>query len=144
MISITKIFHFETAHAIHNYNGACRNIHGHSYRLLVTVTCLDESGNDYLPAPGFAIDFKDLKKPVAELITNIFDHKLILSTQYLASHPELANQENLVTWEVEPTAENILVYFSRELKNGFPPNVSLSKLKIYETKDSYAEWVRED
>jgi len=140
MISITKVFHFETAHAIHNYDGPCRNIHGHSYELQVTVACLNETGNDFLLGPGFAIDFKELKKPVAKLITDIFDHKLLLSKQYLASHPELVNQENLITWEVEPTAENILVYFSKQLKHSFPPNVKLSGLKIYETKDSFAEW----
>ena len=38
MLKLTKIFHFEMAHAIHGYAGACKHIHGHSYELHVTVT----------------------------------------------------------------------------------------------------------
>jgi 6-pyruvoyltetrahydropterin/6-carboxytetrahydropterin synthase len=140
MISITKIFHFETAHAIYNYNGACKNIHGHSYQLYVTVKCVNETGNDFIPGQGFVIDFKDLKKQVSEIINEIFDHKMLLSRQFLEAHPELSGFTNLIIWETEPTVENILIFLSQKLKNKFPQNTNLVRLKLFETKDSFAEW----
>lgn len=61
MLSLTKIFHFEMAHAIYGYPGSCKNIHGHSYELQVTVT-RDIEPQNYIPAPGFILDFKELKQ----------------------------------------------------------------------------------
>ncbi|MBL7760016.1 MAG: 6-carboxytetrahydropterin synthase [Sediminibacterium sp.] len=139
MLQVTKIFRFETAHAIHGYNGHCRNIHGHSYVLHVTVGT-EISDQEYLPKPGFVIDFKDLKKMVNEIIVNQFDHHLILSEDFLAEHPNTGTPENLIIWKMEPTAENILLYIRNRLLKALPANMLLRKLKIYETSDSYAEW----
>jgi len=139
MIQVTKIFRFETAHAIHGYNGHCRNIHGHSYVLHVTVGS-DTDDVAYLPKPGFVIDFKDLKKIVNRIIVEQLDHRLILSTDFLAEHPHTAASENLIVWEMEPTAENILLYVRNVLLAELPADIRLRKLKIYETSDSYAEW----
>jgi 6-pyruvoyltetrahydropterin/6-carboxytetrahydropterin synthase len=140
MLQITKIFYFEMAHAVHGYAGACKNIHGHSYKLQVTVTSGDNE-NNYLPAPGFILDFKELKKIVKEAVIETFDHKIVLSEDFLAVKPAMASLENLVTWQVEPTAENLLIYIQRSLEKNFPPGVILVSLKLYETKDSFAEWI---
>lgn len=140
MISATKIFHFETAHAIDGYNGECKNIHGHSYSLHVTVAHDNKSGNDSIPKTGFVIDFKVLKGIVSELINQSFDHKLILSKQFLASHPELNSYTNVKTWEFEPSVENMVIFISRNLKAMLPRNIRLIRLKLFETKDSFAEW----
>ena len=139
MIQLTKIFHFETAHAIHGYEGACKHIHGHSYELHVTVRAR-ENNSHYIPAPGFIIDFKEIKKLVQSYIIEPFDHRLLLSSAYLAMHPNITHQENLIVWEVEPTAENLLLYIADILNKQFPGPVKLSRLKLFETKDSYAEW----
>ena len=139
MLSLTKIFHFEMAHAIHGYPGPCKNIHGHSYELHVTV-CSVNGHNGYLPAPGFLIDFKEIKKLVTMAVIEQFDHKIILSRDFLLKNPSFASQENLVAWEVEPTAENLLVYMMQLLAERLPGEVRLVQLKLYETKDSYAEW----
>ncbi|MBI2729553.1 MAG: 6-carboxytetrahydropterin synthase [Sphingobacteriales bacterium] len=128
------------AHAIYGYPGACKNIHGHSYELHVTVSGTAK-GEDYIPAPGFEIDFKEIKKLVTELVIKPFDHKLVLSRAYQDKNPIVLTQENLVTWEAEPTAENLLTYICQILKNNLPGNAALAKLKLFETKDSYAEWV---
>jgi len=96
MVSVTKVFHFETAHAVHGYNGGCGNIHGHSYQLHVTVVNGKENGNDFISDLGFVIDFKDLKKIVSAVIVNSFDHKLILSKKFLEVHPEMSTGSNLV------------------------------------------------
>ena len=81
------------AHAIHNYDGACKNVHGHSYELHVTVGSLVNE-NAFLPAPGFLLDFKDLKTIVQKAVVDLFDHKLVLSHNYIAQHPEVLEQEN--------------------------------------------------
>lgn len=128
------------AHAIHGYKGACKNIHGHSYELHVTV-CASKSYTEYIPAPGFIIDFKEIKKIVKEAVTEKFDHRMILSSQFIAAHPSFSTQENLIIWDAEPTAENLLFYIKQTLKESFPEEVKLIQLKLYETKDSYAEWM---
>ncbi len=139
MLRVTKIFRFETAHAIFGYAGSCRNIHGHSYVLHVTVQQAVAS-DDFLAAPGFVIDFKLLKAIVKEAVINRFDHRIILSEAYLNKHPHLSSLENLEVWPIEPTAENILLQVKNKLQELLPPTVSLSNLKLYETADSYAEW----
>ena len=142
MLSLTKIFCFEMAHAIYGYPGACKNIHGHSYELRVTVSAGSDN-KDYIPAPGFILDFKELKQVVTEEVIRIFDHKLVLSENYLQQKTELAAHENLVTWQVEPTAENLLIYITRAVADKLPADIKLVKLKLYETKDSYAEWTND-
>ncbi|MBN8835960.1 MAG: 6-carboxytetrahydropterin synthase [Sphingobacteriia bacterium] len=140
MLRLTKIFYFETAHAIYGYEGKCKNIHGHSYKLEVTVATTS-SGEDYIPSPGFIIDFKDLKQIVRSTIVDHFDHKLILSEQYLKANPGIEKQDSLVIWNVEPTAENILVYIKKHIEKELPANTNLACLRLYETESSYAEWV---
>ena len=140
MIGLTKIFHFEMAHAIHGYAGDCKNIHGHSYELHITVS----SGVEYrstIPGPGFEIDFKEIKELVKTAVIDHFDHKLLLSRNFLGEHPYFLTQENLVTWETEPTAENLLIYIRQILAKNLPDKINLVRMKLYETKDSYAEWI---
>ncbi|MEI6585568.1 MAG: 6-carboxytetrahydropterin synthase [Sediminibacterium sp.] len=139
MIHLTKIFHFEMAHAIHGYNGACKNIHGHSYELQVTLSA-SENTDVYIPSPGFVIDFKEIKKIVNNVLIEHLDHKLVLSSNYLNEHPYLRVQENLVQWQMEPSAENILLYTVSILRDSLTSNIKLVYLKLHETKDSYAEW----
>ena len=141
MLQLTKIFHFETAHALHGYAGACKNIHGHSYELHVTVSSVDDYEN-YIPAPGFMIDFKEIKKLVNALVVEKFDHKVILSKDFLSDNPSFSSQENLVIFEAEPTAENLLIYILGNIQKDLPSDIQLVKLKLYETNDSYAEWVK--
>src|SRR5690606_28481057 len=120
MLSLTKIFHFETGHALSEYTGACKNIHGHSYELNVTITTAISQTDQYLPAPGFIIDFKEIKKIVNTCVVDQLDHKLILSTAYLNSHPQLIDLENLIQWDFEPSAENILLFIRNALFKQLP------------------------
>ncbi|MDB9961658.1 6-carboxytetrahydropterin synthase, partial [Oceanihabitans sp.] len=88
-IRITKQFSFETGHALYGYDGKCKNVHGHSYRLYVTVI-----GNPISDASnvkfGMVIDFSDLKKIVKEEIVNIFDHATVFNKN--TPHVELAKE----------------------------------------------------
>lgn len=128
------------AHAIHGYAGACKNIHGHSYELEVTVSgCTTK--DEYILAPGFIIDFKELKQLVTDSIIRMIDHKLVLSQDYIAEHPSIRSQENLVMLGAEPTAENLLIHFQQILLQALPSGSKLVELKLYETKDSFARWM---
>ncbi|MEN9684876.1 MAG: hypothetical protein RLZZ28_662 [Bacteroidota bacterium] len=142
MLQVTKIFRFETAHAIHGYNGHCKNIHGHSYVLHVTVAMAGHNSG-FIESPGFIIDFKDLKQYVNEKVISRFDHQLILSEAFIKANPTVAESENIHIWKVEPTAENILLHIRNELQQVFPPEVVLHKLTIFETSDSYAVWEKD-
>jgi 6-pyruvoyltetrahydropterin/6-carboxytetrahydropterin synthase len=140
MIQITKIFRFEMAHAIYGYAGKCKNIHGHSYVLHVTVAGNTED-NQFISPLGFIIDFKQLKKIINETVIHKLDHQLVLSNKYVQSNELLKLQENIFLWEMEPSAENMLIYIKQNLESVFPPEIRLIKLKLFETADSYAEWV---
>lgn len=139
MISVTKIFHFEMAHAIHGYSGACKNIHGHSYQLHVSVSSVTNE-TDYIPAPGFLIDFKEIKNLVTESVIKNLDHHLLLSKEFLSENNSFSSAENLIIFEAEPTAENLLIYIRNLVKKKLPENIRLTHLKLFETKDSYTEW----
>jgi 6-pyruvoyltetrahydropterin/6-carboxytetrahydropterin synthase len=139
MITITKIFRFETAHAIYGYQGPCAHIHGHSYELHVRVAA-EENEAGYIGGTGIIIDFKDLKALVQTAVIKKLDHKLVLSKEYLAATTNsFANQE-VVIFDAEPTAENLLIYIRKEIQNLFPQNIRLRSLTLWETRDSYAEW----
>ncbi len=140
MLQVTKIFRFEMAHAIHGYEGACRHLHGHSYELQVTVK-QSGNGSGFIAPPGFVLDFKVLKGLVHTHVVSLLDHQLVLSKAYLQRHPFLKNAPNLFEWNWEPTAENLLVFVQQQLMPHLPPQVKLASLKLYETADSFAEWI---
>ena len=139
MISVTKIFHFEMAHAIYGYSGDCKHIHGHSYKLHVTV-----SGNgipdSIIPENGFIIDFKLLKQLVNENIIKLLDHKLVLSKVFLDAHPQTETLQNLLVLDFEPSAENLLLYVKFIISEKLPADIQINELCLYETSDSYARW----
>ena len=139
MISITKIFRFETAHAIHQYPGSCAQIHGHSYELHVTVQA-KETSDDYLGGLGILIDFKELKARVQQSAIQTLDHKLILSKAYLEDTGVHFSKEELVVVDFEPTAENLLLLLRERISSNLPGTIRLTSLKLWETRDAYAEW----
>jgi 6-pyruvoyltetrahydropterin/6-carboxytetrahydropterin synthase len=138
MITLTKIFRFESAHAIHGYPGACSNIHGHSYELHVRVAD-KQGGENFIDGMGIVMDFKDLKTIVQESVISKLDHALILSQASLASMPGLP-REKLISFQYEPTAENLLIFIRNEITKSLPVHVQLTALSLWETCDSYAEW----
>ncbi|HOK37178.1 MAG: 6-carboxytetrahydropterin synthase [Bacteroidales bacterium] len=144
-IRVTKIFDFETAHALHNYDGLCRNVHGHSYKLYVTVMGEPEN-NDKSTKFGMVIDFGNLKKIVKENIVDVFDHSLIISNK--EDIKDLLKQnilfKRLHIFDFQPTAENLIIYFSNIIIPLLPDGIKLVSLRLYETANSYAEWYAED
>jgi len=141
MISITKVFRFEAAHAIQGYSGSCKNIHGHSYELHVAVKA-QVNNDDYVNGLGIIFDFKELKTIVQSTIINAWDHKLLLSRSYLNTNEQFSSTEEVVVFDVEPTAENMLIFARDQISKSLPDHIQLYSLKLWETRDSYAEWTR--
>ena len=144
-IRVTKKFHFEMGHALHNYDGLCRNIHGHTYNMEVTLLgeIREEKGH---PKDGMVIDFGKLKKLVKDKIVNVYDHSLVVSQIYADKNQEhpLKATERLIVHDFQPTSENMCVYFAGVLQQELPEDVSLYSIRLYETATSYAEWFAED
>lgn len=141
MITLSKIFRFEAAHAIHNYPGSCAHIHGHSYELHVSVKAKASLPEEtYLEGLGILLDFKVLKEMVKSSCIDLLDHKLLLSKQFIESNP-VGNSKELVVLDFEPTAENLLIYIRKGLQKQLPDYVTLASLRLWETRDSYAEWL---
>ena len=144
-IRVTKSFTFEMAHALWNYDGPCRNIHGHSYQLFVTV--FGETSSDQNSTKlGMVVDFSDLKKIVKTNIVNVFDHSVVISSK--ASQPEIERVEQMFdkfyVVDYQPTCENLVTDMASRLINILPENVSLFSLKLIETATSWAEWFAAD
>ena len=145
VIRITKEFTFEMAHALWNYDGPCRNVHGHSYRLFVTLsgTPVDDPGNS---KNGMVIDFTDLKSIIKEKIVNIFDHAVAVSRQFDKEKTEMFIKMfgNTVLLDFQPTCENLVSDFAARITGSLPSGIKLHSLKLYETATSYAEWYASD
>jgi len=145
VIRVTKEFSFEMAHALTNYDGPCRNIHGHSYRLFVTVTGIP-SDDFQNPRNGMVIDFSELKEIVGKEIISVFDHALTVNDAYGDGRMEVFSNmfNNVILVGYQPTCENLIVDFAERIKKRLPGKVSLHSLKLYETANSYAEWFGSD
>ena len=144
-IRLTKEFSFEAAHAFGGYDGPCREIHGHSYRLFVTIKG-EPSTDPMNPKQGMVMDFGVLKKIVHEEIISRFDHALVLRSTADKELLKLltAQFDNLIEVDYQPTCENMLDDFARRIIGRLPEGVTLHSLRLHETASSYAEWFAED
>ncbi len=146
MIRLTKEFSFETAHALEGYDGACRHIHGHSYRLFVTVRGVPEMSKESAKY-GMVLDFGELKRIVNEQIISRLDHALVLCNSDLSQgvvERVGGIYTNIILTEYQPTCENMLSDFAARISSQLPESVSLYSLKLHETATSFAEWYAED
>ena len=144
-IRVTKKFTFDTAHALYGYDGPCKNIHGHTYTL--SVTLIGKVINDNLnPKNGMVIDFTDFKKVVKDNVIDVFDHSLVLNLN--SPHAQLNdlnnNFEKINYVPYQPSCENLIVDFLERIKFKFPDNILVKNLKLEETPTSFAEWFLED
>ena len=144
-IRVTKQFGFEMSHALLNYDGLCRNIHGHSYKLQITV-----SGEPYLnagsPKDGMVIDFSILKKLIQEKIVNKLDHSLMINEKAPIDKFSAMGQmsERLQVVPFQPTSENLVIYIAENVKHILPAYLELFSVRLYETSNSFAEWYASD
>ena len=144
-IRVTKVFTFDMAHALFGYDGPCKNIHGHTYRLSVTLIgkqVQDENN----PKQAMVIDFKDFKQIVISNVIEVFDHTLVLKadTPYAKIQGLTNNFERIIYSEYQPSCENLLLDMVNRIEGKLTENVELHNVKLEETPTSYAEWFRED
>ena len=118
MITVTKIFKFDAAHLLPDYDGKCKNLHGHSWRLDVEV----EGMAGAAVYPSMVLDFGDLKKIVNTAVIDKLDHQYI--NDVLPGPP---TAENMVGWIAYQLLKTGLVVVS---------------LKLWETDTSFATWRR--
>lgn len=145
-IRITKRFSFETGHALYGYDGKCKNVHGHSYKLFVTVIGIpnqDKTDVKY----GMVIDFSDLKTIVKEEVVDVFDHATVFNQN--TPHIELAREletrgHHVILVDYQPTSENMVIDFMKKISSRLPAHIKLFSLRLQETDSSYAEWYASD
>ncbi len=145
-VRITKQFNFETGHALYGYDGKCKNVHGHSYKLNVTVigSPIQDASN---VKNGMVIDFGDLKKIVNEEIVDIWDHATILNknTPHIEIAEELQKRGHMVILsDYQPTSENMVIDFAHKIENKLPKGIELHSVRLSETDTSFAEWFASD
>ena len=145
VVRVTREFTFETAHVLWNYDGPCRNVHGHSYRLFVTISGIPINAKNN-PKNGMVMDFADLKEIILREIVDIFDHAVVVSRDFEKEKTEMLKETfgNTVIVDYQPTCENLLIDFASVLKDKFRGNLKLFSLKLRETSTSYAEWYADD
>ena len=106
---------FAAGHALRNYKGACENVHGHNFKVRVTLegTQLDEA--------GMLVDFLDVKKYMKDIIARL-DHQFL---------------NDIAPFDVvNPSAENIAEYFFQQLRTPLaenPVQVEISEVRVWET-----------
>lgn len=143
---ITKQFTFETGHALYGHDGKCKNIHGHSYKLSVTIFG-KPLGDSKSSKFGMIMDFSDLKKIVKEEIVNPLDHATIFNKN--TPHLQLANNlksigHKVVLVDYQPTSEMLVIDFAKKIKKRLPGDIQLFSLKLQETATCFAEWYASD
>ena len=144
-IRVTREFTFEMAHALWNYDGPCRNVHGHSYRLFVTLIGepIDDPDN---PKHGMVIDFGEMKAIMSREIVNIFDHAVVVSKMVDNERLESMGQmfDNVLLVDYQPTCENLVTDMAGRIIPPLAEGIKLHNLRLFETANSYAEWFAND
>ena len=137
---LTKEFRLEMAHALVGYDGPCSQLHGHSYRLEVTVaaTTTQTEGSKM----GMAIDFSEVKRVVEEQVVSRFDHSLVIrlcpeTEEVVGALRRTFCRIHATEWQ--PTSENLLEHFAQLISPALPEGVELHSLRLHETATNCAE-----
>lgn len=128
---------FDSAHFLANYNGKCKNIHGHRWTIKIEIfsKTLEKTGS----TRGMIIDFGDLKKELKN-IADYFDHGLIIEKNSMRNTTlEALKEDNFKIIEVNfrPTAENFSKYFFDYFKN---KNFNVKQITVFETPNNCATY----
>lgn len=145
MLTITKEVSFDCAHVLPWHEGQCKNIHGHTYKLQVTVAKKEKD------LSAWVMDYGQLKQIINDKIVSAYDHALLLGGGEL-HHAllQLCQQFNLKHHYVpdNTTTEFIIEDIVNLLQVAFftanLQNIKLVKVRLYESATSYAEWTEED
>ena len=135
MTVVTKTVRFDAAHVLTNHAGLCKNLHGHTYRVDVSVAMSDDDASDMV------IDFKDLKRKCEEVILERYDHAFMYNSESQAESEIAAVVTKYgmraVAMPYRSTAENLARHFFGVLRERV---AGLSRVRVWETPDSSAEY----
>lgn len=137
MLTITKMFNFCYAHFLPDYDGKCKDIHGHNAKLEIEI---NGSGTLHNYDVGMIFDFSKLKYIVNERIIDILDHKFINSLEQNNKRSYCSSSQFKMMIET-PTAELMVKWIVYELQKVFDRD--LIRVRLYETNDSYCEWKKQ-
>jgi len=132
-MKIAKEFRWEMGHRLPEHFGLCKNIHGHSYKMLVEL-------EGELDKNGMIIDYYDVEKIINPIIVKL-DHAFMVNKddKIVLEFLEKMNSKKVVV-EFQSTAENICLYLLNEIEKAhLPENVNEIKVRVYETVHDYAE-----
>ncbi len=134
MLTIRKECRFEAAHLLNGHPGECRNLHGHTYRVVVEVAQRPDEDGDMV------MDFKDLKAVLRDVILDRFDHAFLYD-QRAPEEREIAAVLSRLELRAVPlpfrtTAENLARHFFEALAE----RVAVICVSVYETPESCAEY----
>lgn len=136
-VYVTKKFGFEAAHRLPNYKGACSNMHGHSYKLEVTLSGYIYDNYDSVDK-AMVLDFKTLKRIVTEKITDIYDHKLL---NEFFTFPTAEIMAVSIYYDICRSLENLPYELEKsKIKDFNDKYIKVESVKLWETEDSYAEY----
>ncbi|MEP0861054.1 MAG: 6-carboxytetrahydropterin synthase [Ignavibacterium sp.] len=132
-MKIAKEFRWEMGHRLPEHFGLCKNIHGHSYKMIVEFK--GELNKDQM-----VIDYYDVEKIINPII-NQLDHAFMVNTndKIVLEFLEKMNSKKVVV-DFDATAENICKFLLSEIsKSSLPENINSVKVRVYETQFDYAE-----
>lgn len=145
---VTKEVTFDCAHMLSGHQALCKNLHGHTYKVQITVI-----GDPIMEGPSVSmiLDFKYLKEAIQKVIMDKFDHAVIFSSEDFRNPAE----EELYTWAQKygmrhfvmtgrTTAEQMAHYFSQKMEEYLKDELGMENVyecicRVYETPTSYAE-----
>lgn len=141
MVCVTRHIEFEAAHMLYKYEGACRNLHGHSYKLEVTIEGIPNE--QY----GFVMDFKELNSILKEVVP---DHMFISNKNLPNDSTErqivrILKEADMAIKEYDfvPSAENMVANFAKEIQERLPNGLDVVKACLWETTNSFATWKKD-
>jgi 6-pyruvoyltetrahydropterin/6-carboxytetrahydropterin synthase len=119
MFEVTVEQTFAAGHALRNYHGKCEDVHGHNYRVRITVE------GEQLDATGLLVDFIEVNQLITGAVAYL-DHRFINDLPPFD--------------EINPSAENMAKYFYDRLNGGLKNEVPvrISEVRVWETDTSSA------
>jgi 6-pyruvoyltetrahydropterin/6-carboxytetrahydropterin synthase len=125
-VLVSKEFTFDAAHHLHGYEGKCKNLHGHTYKVIFGISGV-------VNEIGFVMDFADIKEIWKEDIEIFLDHRYLNETL-----PKMnTTAENMVVWIYEKMKESL------DNRQDHYKEARIEFVRLYETPTSYAEVKRE-
>ena len=128
MYQVIKTLEFCYGHRLLDYEGPCRNLHGHNARVELVLESSD------LNSHGMVRDFIEVKEVMGRWIDDQFDHRMLLERDDPLV-PVLKDRDPIHVLDVQPTAENLArLIFEHARKQGFP----IREVRLWESSTSVA------